>query len=178
MTPCRGQSDSVSHPATCDLVSLSGICNAAGGKDRIRPVESLQEKVDWNAQFWPADGFDGVIFVTTEGYNGLQPPPYEVLKPFLMDYLLHLHLLFCLFFFPFHFIIVFCCFSFWFPRDLYLFSPLAFLFWCGLDCACFVFEVTSSVSPKLSLRPLPVLSFDLMVFVFLLRVYCYSMSRV
>lgn len=79
------------------------------------------------------------------------PPPYEVLKPFLMDYLLlHLHLLYCVsLFLPISFYkCVFYCFSFWFLLDLYLFSSFAFLFWCGLDCACSVFEVMSSVSPS------------------------------
>jgi len=71
-------------------------------------------------------------------------------------------------------------FSFWFPLDLYLifyfFSSFAFLFWCGLDCVCF-WSHEFSVS-ETSLSPLPVLSFDLMVFVFPFRVYCSLMSRV
>lgn len=78
-------------------------------------------------------------------------PPYEVLKPFLMDYLLlHLHLLYSVsLYFPFHFINVsFTAFLSGFLWIATFYSSFEFLFWCGLDCACFVFEFMSSVSPS------------------------------
>lgn len=101
--------------------------------------------------------------------------PYEVLKPF--SYGLSspalAPALFCLIFFKFSFYkCVFYCFSFWFPPPFFpLFFRSSVLVWFGLRLLC-VWSHEFSVS-KLSLSPLPVLSFDLMVFVFLFRVYCY-----
>lgn len=104
--------------------------------------------------------------------------PYEVLKPF--SYGLSspalAPALFCLIFFQFSFYkCVLYCFSFWFPLDLnlffFLFFRISVLVWFGLRLLC-VWSHEFSVS-KLSLSPFPVLSFDLMVFVFLFRVYCY-----
>lgn len=79
------------------------------------------------------------------------PPPYEVLKPFLMDYLLlHLHLLYSVsLFLPISFYkCVFYCFSFWLPLDL--FGPfsllLHFCFGVVWIAPALCFEVMSSVS--------------------------------
>lgn len=147
MRPCRGRSDSVLHPATCDLLRLSGTSDAAGGYNQIRLVEEVDRIL--STQLWPADRYDGMIFVTKEGYNGLQPPPlpFKVLAPFLMDYLvLHLHRLHSLSPVPFSFYkCVFYCFLLY---TIFLWSFLCFsvLLWFGF--CLFVFEVTSSVSPS------------------------------
>lgn len=103
----------------------------------------------WAHSSGPADRYDGMIFVTKEGYNGLQPPPlpFKVLAPFLMDYLvLHLHRLHSLSPVPFSFYkCVFYCFLLY---TIFLWSFLCFsvLLWFGF--CLFVFEVTSSVSPS------------------------------
>lgn len=133
----------------------------------------------WVHNFWPADRYDGMIFVTTEGYNGLQPPhptphplPLKVLKPSVMEYVvLHLHLLYSVSFDPVSFLNVsFTAFlSPWHDGSLTFF---AFLFCCGLDSTCFVFEVMSSVSLSWVWAP-----FQSSVLIwwslFSLRVYCY-----
>lgn len=139
MRPCRGQSDSVLYPATCDHLHLPGTSDAAGGYNQIRLVESLQEEVDWilSTQLWPADGYDGMMFVTTEGYDGLEPPPlpFKVLTPSLLAYTCAGFIHYLLF--PFHFISVsFTAFS---PTSFSSGAFFAFLFCRGLDSACFVF---------------------------------------
>lgn len=70
MRPCRGQSDSVLHPATCYLLRLSATSDAAGGIQRIRRMESLKLNLERTILAW----YDRMIFVTTEGYNGLWSP--------------------------------------------------------------------------------------------------------
>lgn len=116
---------SVLHPATCDLLRLSGAV------DRIRPVERgrahnsglLTDMMEW---FWRAIMDFG---------PPLPCPPYEVLKPFLMDSPALAPALLCV---SFPFINV----SFFlsdFPLWIRFSFLLHFCFWCGLDCACFVF---------------------------------------
>lgn len=87
------------HPPTPAGTScLFGTSDAAGGKVRVRPVESRQNEVNRILSV--------ELGLLTDLYQravmDLSPPLYEVLKPFLMDYLLlHLHLLYrYLFFFP------------------------------------------------------------------------------
>lgn len=134
-------------PPVTSSVCLSGTSDAAGGYNQIR----LVEEVDWilSAQLWPADRYNGMIFVTKEGYNGLQPPPlpFKVLAPFLMDYLvLHLHRLHSLSSVPFSFYkCVFYCFLLY-TIFLWSFLCISVLLWFGF--CLFVFEVTSSVSPS------------------------------
>lgn len=133
------------HPATCDLLCLSGTSDAAGGGwgFRIRPAESLQKEVNWilSVQLWPADRWDGFLS-QWRAMMDFSPPLYEVLKPFLMDYLLlHLHMLYSvsLFFRVSFYKCVFNCFnSFWFPLELYLFSfcCISVLVWFGLRLLC------------------------------------------
>lgn len=91
------------------LVCL-GLVTLLEVKFRVRPVGSPQKEVSriLSVALEPADGF----LSQQRAVMDLNPPLYEVLKPFLMDYLLlHLHLLYrYLFFSPpsrFHFINVF-----------------------------------------------------------------------
>lgn len=102
------------------------------------------------------------VFVTAEGYNGLQPPcPMKYWSLFL--WILFSCTCTCfilrLFFFPFHFITVsFTAFSFWFPLDLYLFLffCISVLVWFGLRLLCVLksrvqclqVEFESSSSPQ------------------------------
>lgn len=125
-----------------DLLRLPETSDAAEGRDQIRSAEALKEEVIWIMACWQ-DMMER--FLSQRRAIMDCPPlslPYEVLKPFLIDYpLLHLHLLYSASLFrPVSFYkCVSYCFSFWFPLDLYRFSSFAFLFWCGLDCACSVF---------------------------------------
>lgn len=165
-----GQSDSVWYPATCDHLHLSGTSDAAGGYNQIRLLESLQEEVDWilNTQLWPADGYDRMVTVTTEGCDGLEPPPlpFKVLTPSLMDYFgLHLHRLYSLSSVPVSF---YKCVFYCFLLDmifLWSFLCISVLLWFGFCLLCVFWGHKFSVS-KLSLGPLSVLSFDLAEFVF------------
>lgn len=126
---------------------LFGTSDAAGGKVRIRPVESLLKEVNriLSVQLWPADRYDGFLS-QRRAMMDFSPPLYEVLKPFLMDYLLlHLHLLYSvslfLFFFSPRFIFINVSFTASLSDFLWIstfFSFVAFLFlvWFGLRLLC------------------------------------------
>lgn len=179
MRPCRGQSDGMSRP--CHLWAPPSVWDQwrsrrkspdqTGGVTARGCQPNLECTILACWQIW------WTFLSRRRAKMDFSPSPYEVSKPFLMDYLLlHLHLLYSvsLFFLPILFYkCVFYCFSFWFPLVLYhfLFFCISVLVWFGLRLLC-VWSHGFSVS-KLSLSPPPVLSFDLMVFVFLLRVYCY-----
>lgn len=130
--------------ACWDLLRLSERSDGAEGGDRIRPSESLKAEV---IPKWSPAGKNSVI---TEGYNGSPSPALWSIEAFF--YLsssppLAPASFYVSFFRPVSFYTcVLCCFSFWFPLDLYRFSSFAFLFWCGLDCACSVFW--SLLSPR------------------------------
>lgn len=139
---------------------------------------TLREEVDWILRpQMLTDTMEWFFFflVTMEGYNGLQPPALWSIRAF--SYWLSAPTLtpalFCVSLVPISsYKCVFCWFSFWFPPNFHLSHSLHFcLVWFGL-CLFYVWSNEFSVL-KLSLSPLPVLSFDLMEFVFILRVYCY-----
>lgn len=93
-----GGGDGVTACCTLPPVTscLFGTSDAAGGKVRIGPVESLLKEVNriLSVQLGPADRYDGFLS-QRRAMMDFSPPLYEVLKPFLMDYLLlHLHLLY------------------------------------------------------------------------------------
>lgn len=132
------------HPATCDL--LCGV-TARGTESRTHNSGLL---TDTTQRFSHCGGSQQTGAPTVMKYWSL----------FLTDYLLlHSHLLDSVSLFSFSFYNCVFPVRLWhdfLPPDLYRFSSVAFLFWCGLDCACFVFQVMSSVSPSLSLSPVPV----------------------
>lgn len=97
------------HPATCDLLRLSGTSDAAGWGYRGAGGFRSDRWSHWilSVQLWPADRWDGLLS-QWRAMMGFSPPLSEVLKPFLMDYLLlHLHMLYSvsLFFPPLSFIL-------------------------------------------------------------------------
>lgn len=126
LRPCRGRRDRLLHPLTSDLCLFWPPQEATIGSDCGRQQNCERTALNcwriptqWRAMmYW-------------------SPPLYKVLKPFFMGSLLHLHLLYCV-----SLVLFYVCASFWSVFS----SFVTFLFWCGLEKPCFVFEVMSSVS--------------------------------
>lgn len=169
--------DRVWHPATCGFLCVSGTGPAA---DRIRTGGVTERGRRLSPESWAHDCVRLTETMVCQNRGRLwtsAPCPMKYWSLFLWIifsctctcFTLSLSLL------SFYKRVFFCS-PVSSPLDLHSFSSLAVLFWCGLDCTCFVFEVMShSVSPSWvwAPPPHPVLRSDLMLFVFLFRVYCY-----
>lgn len=126
LRPCGGRRDRLLHPFTSDLclfwppqeATIGSDCGCQQNCERTA-LNCWRIPTQWRAMmYW-------------------SPPLYKVLKPFFMGSLLHLHLLYCV-----SLVLFYVCASFWSVFS----SFVTFLFWCGLEKPCFVFEVMSSVS--------------------------------